>query len=189
MVSATTESSFGKILPASDAATILRLRLLIARAANKDSLHWWDDDSLSEAAGFILGRTFPTAPTLAARSLALRAAFARHQAVGGSHGRALHLYRLDPDNADRLVLEFWPLLDIPVRLEPIPTTAVLRQELLAITGQPMPYEVIAATANGGLHITMPKPLPEATLLRRAQTLAWAYLEGGQGQPCIPYILE
>ena len=77
------------------ARTILGLRLLLARAANQDSLARWDDESLTTHVGFLLERIFPMAPALAARSLALRAALARHQAACGARDKALHLYRLD----------------------------------------------------------------------------------------------
>jgi len=75
-----------------EARTILQLRLLVARAANRDSLGWWDDESLTPPAGFLLERIFPTAPPLAARSLALAAALARHQVACPDGGRALYLY-------------------------------------------------------------------------------------------------
>jgi len=56
-------------LTSEDARTILGLRLVIVRAANRDSLAWWDDESLTPHARFLLGRIFPMAPPLAARSL------------------------------------------------------------------------------------------------------------------------
>ena len=105
---------------------ILGLRLLIARAANRDSLAWWDDESLTPPGGFLLERVFPTAPALAARSLALAAAVARHEAA--CTGEVLHLYHLDADNQDGLALRFAPLLPIPVPREPIVTMDALRHQ-------------------------------------------------------------
>ena len=106
---------------------ILSLRLLIARAANGDSLAWWDDQSLTAHAAFILERTFPVAPAQAARSLALRAALARHQAL--CPGDSLHLYRLDGDNRDRLILRFHSLESITLPEQPITTVDALRRHL------------------------------------------------------------
>ena len=77
------------------ARTILGLRLLLARAANQDSLARWDDESLTTHVGFLLERIFPMAPALVACSLALRAVLARQQAACGARDKALHLYRLD----------------------------------------------------------------------------------------------
>ncbi len=166
---------------------ILGLRLLIARAANQGSLAWWDDESFTQHAGFLLERIFPTAPPLAARSLALTAASARHQAACPE--KALHLYRLDADNRDRLALRFAPLLPIPVPKEPITTVNDLRQHLVALTREPMGYTVVRRNAHG-LQIEIPPGPPGSSpLAHRAQTLAWAYLEGGPGEPALPYCLE
>jgi hypothetical protein len=173
-----------------DARMILGLRLLVARAANKDSLAWWDDESLTPHAGFLLERVFPMAPPLAARSLALAAALARHQAACPASSGALHLYRLDADNQDKLALRFAPLLPIPVPEEPITTLETLRQHLLDLTRKPAPYTVVRETNAHGLEIDIPPcPAGVSPLAHRARTLAWAYLEGTPGEPVFPFCLE
>jgi hypothetical protein len=183
-------STMAGALTSEEAHLILRLRLLLARAANKDSLAWWDDESLTPPAGFLLERLFPMAPAMAARSLALSAAVARHQAACAADDRALHLYRLDPDNQDRLALRTVPLLPIPVPHDPITTMEVLRQHLLDLIGQPMPYTVRRRTDARGLQIEIP-PIPSGVspLLHRARTLAWACLEGAPNQPVFPFCVE
>jgi len=169
---------------------ILSLRLLVASAANKDSLAWWDDESLTPHAGFLLERIFPMAPPLAARSLALASALARHQAACPANNRALHLYRLDPDNQDKLALRFVPLLPIPVPEEPITTLETLRQHLLDLTGEPVPYTVVRRAGAHGLQIKVPSCPPDVSqLAHRARTLAWAYLEGTPGEPVFPFCVE
>jgi len=169
---------------------ILGLRLLVARAANKDSLAWWDDESLTAHAGFLLERIFPMAPPLAARSLALAAALARHQAACPANGEALHLYRLDADNQDKLALRFAPLLAIPVPEEPITTLETLRQHLLDLTGEPTPYTVVRGTDAHGLEIHIPPcPAGVSPMVHRARTLAWAYLEGAPREPVFPFCVE
>jgi len=183
----TEQTSAGNLAP-EEARTILGLRLLVARAANKDSLAWWDDESLTQHAGFLLERIFPTAPPLAARSLALAAALARHQAA--STEKALHLYRLDPDNQDKLALRFAPLLPIPVPEVPITTLEALRQHLLDLTGAPAPCAVVRQTETHGLQIEPPPCLAGVSpLAHRARTLAWAYLESAPGEPVFPFCLE
>ncbi len=170
--------------------TILGFRLLIARAASKDSLAWWDDESLTPHASFLLERIFPTAPPLAARSLALAAALARHQAACPANSEALHLYRLDADNQDKLVLRFAPLLAIPVPEEPITTLETLRQHLLDLTGEPAPYTVVRGTDARGLEIDIPPcPASVSPMVHRARTLAWAYLEGAPSEPVFPFCVE
>jgi hypothetical protein len=179
-------ASVGNLTP-EDACEILGLRLVIARAANQDSLAWWDDESLTPHAGFLLERVFPMAPSLAARSLALAAASARHQAACPE--KALHLYRLDADNRDRLALRFASLLSIPVAEEPITTVDALRQHLVALTREPMVYTVVRRNGHR-LQIEIPPcPAGSSPLAHRAQTLAWAYLEGSPGEPVLPYCLE
>ncbi len=167
---------------------MLGLRLLIARAANVDSLAWWDDDALTDPARYVLQRLFPTAPPLAARSLALRAALSRHEAVAPSTG--LHLYRLDPDNRDELALRFEPRLSIPVPEDPIETIAALRDHMRELTGRDgMPYEVVGDRLGGVIQIEVPPAPPGVEpLVNRAQTLAWAYLEGKPEQPVFPFCL-
>jgi hypothetical protein len=173
-----------------EARAVLGLRLLIARAANGDSLAWWDDESLTPHAGFLLERIFPMAPSLAARSLALAAALARHQAACPAHSGALHLYRLDPDNQDELALRFAPLLNVSMPEEPITTLETLRRHLLSLTGKPAPCTVVRETDAHGLQIESPPGPPGVSpMLHRARTLAWAYLEGGPGEPVFPFCLE
>jgi hypothetical protein len=184
-----TKHTSADTLTPEDVRTILQLRLLVARAANRDSLGWWDDESLTPPAGFLLERIFPMAPPLAARSLALAAALARHQAACPDGGRALYLYRLDPDNQDTLALRFAPLLAIPVPQEPITTLERLRQHLLDLARDPAPYTVVRETNAHGLEIDIPPcPAGVSSLAHRARTLAWAYLEGAPGEPVFPFCL-
>lgn len=172
-----------------DAQLILRLRLLIARAANSDSLAWWDDDTLTLHAEFLLERIFPMAPALAARSLALAAAAARHQAACPDDS-ALHLYRLDADKQDELAVRSVPLLPIPLPADPITTMDALRQHLLDLVGEPAPYTVVRETSTHGLQVKAPSSPPYASpMVHRARTLAWAYLEGAPGEPVFPFCLE
>lgn len=190
MVKGAAVSTTAGSLTAEDLHLILRLRLLLARAANKDSLAWWDDESLTPPAEFLLERLFPMAPALAARSLALSAALARHQAACVGNDKALHLYRLDPDNRDRLALRTAPLLPVPVPHDPITTTEALKQHLLDLISQPMPYKVTQRTDTRGLQLEIPpSPSGVSLLLHRAQTLAWAYLEGVPNQPVFPFCVE
>lgn len=173
-----------------DLQTILRLRLLIARAANRDSLAWWDDEALTAPADFLLERLFPVAPSLAARSLALRAAQARHQSACAGIEGALHLYRLDADNADGLALRDVALLSAPYPEAAIPSMDALREGLTALLGQPAQAKVVQRRNGGALLITIPScPAGVWAPLHRARSFAWTYLEGAPGQPVFPFIAE
>lgn len=173
-----------------DARFILSLRLLIARAGNKDSLAWWDDESLASHGAFLLNRIFPVAPQTAARSLALRAALSRHWVALASESKAIHLFHLDAANQDELAMRQVALASLLLPEEPIGTIAALRAELSQVIGEPRPYKSIRQTRDRALLIEIPSPPAGASLwLHRAQTLVWAYLEGAYGQPVFPYILE
>lgn len=178
-----------KPVPRADVELVQRLRLLVARAANRDSLAWWDDDSLTAPAGFLLERLFPVAPPLAARSLALAAARSRHRGALGDVGPALHLYRLDADNADALAARDIRLLEVDCPGAPITTLDALRERVVALIGQPEQVKVVDRLLGGGLHIAIPPcPLGVWPPLHRVRFLAWAYLEGGASQPVFPFIV-
>ncbi len=181
------EQTRSDILQPDEVRLILSLRLLIARAANKDSLAWWDDEALTASGSFLLDRLFPVAPALAGRSLALRAAQVRHQAACAPIQDALHLYRLDLDNLDGLALRHEPLWPMAVPAEPIASMAALRQALLELLGGPAAYKVTRRREAQTLRIELPPP-PRglSPLVHRAKTLAWAYLEGAPGQAVFPF---
>ena len=80
--------------PASACHDVLRLRLLIARAAQRDSLAWWTDESLTPGANTLLGRVFPRSADRARVRLALRAGLARHRGVLAREPGAIHLFDL-----------------------------------------------------------------------------------------------
>ena len=176
------------VIAANDVRDIVTLRLLVARAANSDSMAWWDDESLASHSGFLLRRIFPIAPATAARSLALQAANARHKAAI-DEADALHLFRLDLENRDALATRRFDLGDVEMPQESL-TKADLRQHLEIVTGGPKPYKVIRRTPGNGLLIEVPDTQSVNVLWQhRASTLAWAYLEGEVGQPVFPYLLE
>lgn len=175
-------------LTATDSHLILALRLLIARAANEDSLSWWDDESLTPAAAYLLNRLFPMAPRVAGKGLALRAALARHRVACPEDG--LHLYRLDADNRDKLALRFAPLDQVPVPETAIATKEALKDRLIELLDGPQPYTVLRQTATGGLLIDIPPaPVGVPPMVHRAKTLAWAYQEGAKAAPVFPFYTE
>jgi len=184
------ERANSQVLTVEEAHAITGLRLLIARAANADSLAWWDDESLTPHATFLLDRLFPVAPPLAARSLALTAAMARHRAVMPEGMSALHLFRLDGDGLDSLAMRQVALLDIPFPTAPIPDIESLRRRLLELTGASIAYTVRRRSEARPLYIDIPPaPRGASPLLRRAQALAWAYLEGAPRVPVFPFCSE
>lgn len=183
-------STVSDTLQPADVEVIFGLRLLVARAAATDSLNWWEDQSMTEAAAFVLDRTFPHSPPLAARSLAVRAAIARHRDAAEVFSRALHLYDLDWQRRDRLALRGFSLLDAPLDLAPVASLEEYRRRLLGLTGEPARYRIVRQATNGGFAIRIP-PAPAGVPVwrHRAAAFAWAYLEGRPGRPAIPLIIE
>lgn len=185
-----TSTSKAVSIPPAEMDLILRLRLLIARAANKDSLAWWDDESLASHSAFLLDRLFPVSPQAAARSLALRAAESRHQAALAAEPNALHLFHLDIANQDELAARQVAMETVYVPGEPIDTIEVLRVRLAELLGEPKPYKRVRQARNQGMLIELP-PAPAGISVwqHRAQTLAWAYLEGAHSDPVFPFVME
>ncbi len=175
------------MLNAEENIALLGLRLLIARAAQKDSLNWWEDDSLTQAGGFLLERLFFTDPGEAGRKLALEAAKTRYQAAFNGQDTAMHLFRLDKTGEIEHDLQGIHLSDIPLSLEPIATSDDLQQKLLALTGTKPQFQVVGERANHRLEIGLKIPIAKLAILDAAKTLAWASLEGKPGQPIFPYM--
>jgi hypothetical protein len=171
-----------------DLDLIVKLRLLIARAANRDSLAWWDDDALTAPASFILDRTFPHAPLHAARRLALEAARLRHDALCPPQP-ALHLFRLDQDNSDVQALRSYALYRVDATTAPIATIDALRSELLALTGSPPSWRKVSRGGHDELEIAPSDGQRAApVMIDLARSLAWAYVEGKPGRAVYPYFL-
>ena len=75
-------------MTSTEAETIFRLRLLVARAAQSDSLRWWDDRSLTTEGDFVTGRLFAGRPRVAGVKISLATARVRNRdAVPRAPGR------------------------------------------------------------------------------------------------------
>ena len=168
---------------------ILQLRLLIARAAQLDSLNWWEDNSLTEAGNYLLERVFVFAKEEAARKLALEAAVRRYQGAFGEQKNMLHLFRLEPTGELDFRLRKIDLASVDIPLDPIPTLDALKQRLLTLIGEPPAYKVIIERGSHQLEIRLRSDKAKQDLVHLAQAFAWASLESKPGHPVFPYILE
>jgi len=169
--------------------TILGLRLLVARAAQKDSLNWWEDDSLTRSGSYLLERLFLVDLSETGRKLALEAAKTRYQAAFNRVDSVIHLFRMDKTGDVEHNLQGMRLENIPIPSEPIPSLDALRLHLLALTGQPPQFQVVGERADHRLEIGMQHMIGKVSILDIANTLAWASLEGKPGQPIFPYIIS
>jgi hypothetical protein len=169
--------------------TILSLQLLIARAAQKDSLGWWEDDALTPSGKYLLERLFLVDADEAGRKLALEAARVRYHAAFGAENSVLYLFHLDQTGDVEHSLQGINLSSIPVPSESIQSIDDLRQLLLEHTGSPMKYQVVGERSNNRLEIKMVDAPSTADLTHIVQTLAWATLESEPGKPVFPFIQQ
>jgi hypothetical protein len=172
----------------SDAALeIMMLQLLIARAAQKDSLSWWEDESLTQAGGYVLERLFPNAPQRAGWKLALEAALARHKVALKDMPDVEHLFALGLNSQEELspintVIHLKDLTEKPVR-----TMEILEERLVEAIGEPQQLGSVSNGPGGTLEIMMVAEDSKINVLDRAKALAWGYLEAEPGKPVFPYI--
>jgi len=169
--------------------TILSLQLLIARAAQKDSLKWWEDDSLTPSGKYLLERLFFIDPDEAGRKLALEAARTRYQAAFEGSNNILHLFHLDQTGEVELSLQGIRLSTISIPPEPIPSTDILCRMLLERAGSPLKYQVVGERSNNRREIRLINTASNLSVLAIAKTLACASLEGYPGKPIFPYIQQ
>lgn len=174
-------------LEAGSTSTVLGLCLLIVRAGCRDSLVWWDDDSLTEAGLFSLKRLFPQTYRIAAVRLGLAAARSRHDGMLNASGitGAQHLLDLlEPAGPidflaqlDRVPFDFW---------SPIPDRNSFQQRLEAVAG-PLPSvpSGVAAALQGLVDLSEVLPKHEATV-GVAKMMAASYLLGDRGRLVLPY---
>lgn len=174
----------------SDVAQKIRvLQLLIARAAQKDSLSWWEDESLTRAGGYVLERLFPNAPQSAGLKLALEAARARHKVAFKDMPDVEHLFALRLNSQEELSPIDTLILFRDLTEKSIPTMEILEERLMEAIGKPQPLGSVSNGPGGTLEIKMVVEDSKVSVLDRAKALARGYLEAGPGMPVFPYIRE
>lgn len=173
-----------------DVKVVWRLRLIIARAAQSDSLGWWDDRSLTAEGEFLATRLFARRPRLAAAKIALAAARARH-AAAIPKGSGVHLFdlggELEYELAGMALDEAW----IPV--DPIVSSDALLDALAGAIPDGVGYTIAHSgrpeTLTGPIEI---RPSPDVDpsvdpMVAKASALALAYGGAGLGRPVFPFL--
>ena len=163
------------------------LALLIIRAGEKDSLKWWDDESLSEAGLFALSRVLPRNPRAAAVRLAYLAARERHRgmlASAGVQGATTLLDFAEPALATPLESASFVMA---VRDQPITSVGQLRIHLHELASEVTTIEMPAPSGEGLLDLSDFPGRAAPGLEGRAALLAAGYLQGQVGKPVIPYL--
>lgn len=175
---------------------ILRLRLIVARAGEKDGLGWWDSDALSPAGAYVLQRIFPRSASWAGIELAIEAATIRHKGMLGSLP-ALSLFTLGAEWDHRVsgymqhLLRERQVVPIPGTIQSSSELAELLRESGGVTSDDFPPPEAATlfepqvlevgqTQNQG-------PLSAEEVLRLVKLLTASYTRGDKGRLLVPYI--
>ena len=176
------------LLTIDDLNLILRLQFLIARAAQGDSLSWWDDESLTEAGYTVLERVFPQSPTKAGCKLALASAQARHSAIFNGPEKVLHLFQLDSDGAVSSALSKIDPLDVNVPTTPIAEIDGLRQALETLLDEPLLRPRLGEElSNRRREVALRPEVHARGPVELAKMLACAYLSGEPGKSIFPFM--
>jgi len=152
---------------------------LIARAGERDSLQWWDDDALTTNGDYVLPRLFPRRPKQVALKMAWRSALEKHRGVIESTG--VRRFTTIFDVAEAEIESVTPLSR--AFGEPIPSVDELRRHLEAFLPNigdatpPKPY------GAGLIDLTESADSPSNALLN----LVAAYLLGDKAQPVFPFL--
>lgn len=161
--------------------TILRLRAIVCRAAQGDSLRWWDDESLTPYARVILDPLFPRTASTAALNIALGAARLRYRAAFAmSNTRVLHLFALD-DETEMSLVDAEPA-GITLDENPIPDAEAFRRVLGSDWRD---YDIVDRGAAGLLEIR-PRGVKLEDAVETARALASAHA-GGPGAAVFPFV--
>ena len=159
---------------------ILKLRVLIARAAQSDSLRWWDDNALTGEGLTLAGRLFRQKPESACVRLAMRSARARHRAAMPSGRDIVHLF----DFGDVAELHIESALDSVDASLPGPIksmddlTAALSERGIASNSSRAPHGRPAWEMSAS---------DSVSTLALARLLASGYVAGEAGRPVFPFV--
>lgn len=159
---------------------VVRIRLAVARAGQRDGLAWWDDESLTPGADFLLRRLFPRTAPRAAHRLATLAARARHRNVLTEVPRARHLFDFGDETEYRLA-ELLRSLDHELGdapRDPIASRDALGHALRAIAPEPSPAPIVPTDVQRAVRLG--DELATLPLVERALALAWTYVRTGAG---------
>jgi hypothetical protein len=175
------------LLTQAEAETILRLRLIVARAAQTDCLHWWEDRSLTPEGDFMTTRLFFAQPRIAGAKTALGAARARHWDAIKRAPQVVHLFEL----GDAIEFELTP---IPLEENWIPAAFPDKEafyaELTRLIPEGAAFNVETGTdlAPETLKIrSTPDNFQLKPIMAEVGALALAYNGGRVNHPIFPYI--
>jgi hypothetical protein len=174
-----------KLLAPTEAETILRLRLLVARAAQPDSLNWWNDRSLTPEGSYVAERLFWMRPRLAAAKIAMVSGQARLWDAVQHTPDTVHLFDLGEMIEHELRL--FPLGEAMIPAAPFTSVAQLRTDIGRLIGDQVGYQVLRRDESRAIEIRAVSEQVVRLLVLWACACALAFCEGDIGQPVFPYL--
>lgn len=166
---------------------ILRLRLIIARAAGDDSLHWWNDRSFTPEGMYMVERLFSTRPRLAAAKIAIETSRARHWDAIAKTPSVVHLF--DLGNQIEHVLSKVELDEAWIPKEQIATIDELTTAIGVLVPDGVGNQSGMPSDTGALEVQLGFNIDYSlnpTILE-AGALALAYLTATPSKPVFPYL--
>lgn len=157
--------------------------LLIARAGARDSLNWWDDDSLTSAGEFVLGRIFPRKWKQISYRLAIRAVKEKHE--GAVHAVGLEDFITLFSIVSLVGLESAVAEDIVS--SPINSIDEFTGRLTILCPRVIEFDVPQATASGLLDMTGIASDDGTSTETLVAAFASGYTRAQAGKPVFPFI--
>lgn len=169
------------------AKTIFQLRLLIARAAQTDSLCWWQDNSLTNEGNFVLERLFIKHSHSAAIRMSFAAAAARHWSAIQRESKKIHLFDFGEESEYRL--SQFKINEDQVSLQRIASVQELMQGIKSILPSIIEIRISSPGTNGETEVNVdPESLiKDDPIFVYASALALAYEQAHLQQPVFPFI--
>jgi hypothetical protein len=183
------QATMSSMMTVSDVETILRLRLIVCRAAQLDSLQWWDDQSLTTEGAFVVERLFGGRPRVAAAKIALAAARVRHWAAMPKSKNVVHLFDFGDDIEEQInsvsLEEGW------ISSSAFTSTDDFGSAIRGIAADEIDYKRSDPDQNGALELHLSARLGKGmnVILARARVLALTYAVARPRQPVFPFLKE
>lgn len=157
--------------------------LLVARAGAKDSLNWWDDDSLTSAGEFVLGRIFPRKWKLISYRLAMYAAKEKHDGAA----RTVGLEDFTTLFSNVFIVGLESAVAEGIVSSPINSMDEFKGRLTTLCPRVTEFDVPQPQASGLLDITdiTGDNIPSTETL--VEAFASGYTRAQAGKPVFPFI--
>lgn len=178
---------FFTMMTVSEVKSILRLRLIVCRAAQADSLQWWDDRSLTIEGAFVVERLFGKRPRVIAAKIALAAARTRHWAAMPKSTNVAHLFDLGDEIEEEIGAV--PLEEHWIPTQPFASVNDFALAIKRIVADDITWKQDQPNQDGAFEVRLSARSTKGvdSTLALARVLALAYAGARQRQPVFPFL--